>query len=66
MRRFLRKTLRVLVKILYFSCLLLILLGGMALFLLETKPGLRTLIQFSHLYLPGTIKIQQIEVQNLY
>ncbi|KTD67318.1 periplasmic protein [Legionella steelei] len=61
MRRFLRKTLRVLVKILYFSCLLLILLGGMALFLLETKPGLRTLIQFSHLYLPGTIKIQQIE-----
>ncbi|CAM3020649.1 periplasmic protein [Legionella steigerwaltii] len=61
MKRFLVKTLRVLVKILYISCLFLILLGGVGLFLLETKPGLRTLIQFGHLYLPGTIKIRQIE-----
>ncbi|WP_392537464.1 translocation/assembly module TamB domain-containing protein [Legionella sp. 227] len=61
MKRFLLKTLRILVKILYVSCLFIILFAGIALFLLETKSGLRSLIQFSHLYLPGTIKVQQIE-----
>lgn len=61
MKRFLLKTLRLLVKMLYISCLLIILFAGMALFLLETKSGIRSLIQFSHLYLPGTLKVQHIE-----
>lgn len=61
MKRFLAKALRLLVKTLYISCLVVILFGGIVLFLVETKPGLHTLIQFSRLYLPGTIKIQQIE-----
>lgn len=61
MKRFLLKALRILVKILYISCLFIILFAGMALFLLETKSGIRSLIQFSHLYLPGTLKVQQIE-----
>lgn len=61
MKRILIKIIRVLVKTLYISSLFLILLAGIVLFLLDTKPGLHTLIQFSRLYLPGTLKIQQLE-----
>ncbi|KTD73631.1 translocation/assembly module TamB domain-containing protein [Legionella tucsonensis] len=61
MKRILIKILRVLVKTLYISSLFLILLAGIVLFLLDTKPGLHTLIQFSRLYFPGTLKIQQLE-----
>ncbi|PWY56396.1 DUF490 domain-containing protein [Legionella qingyii] len=61
MKRILVKTLHVLVKTLYISSLFLILLGGIALFLLETQSGLHTIIHFSRLYLPGNIKIHQIE-----
>lgn len=61
MKRILIKILRVFVKTLYISSLFLILLAGIVLFLLDTKPGLHALIQFSHLYLPGTLKIQQLE-----
>ncbi|MCE0723393.1 translocation/assembly module TamB domain-containing protein [Legionella resiliens] len=61
MKRILIKFLRVCVKTLYISSLFLILLAGIVLFLLDTKPGLHTLIQFSRLYLPGTLKIQQLE-----
>ncbi|WP_454783153.1 translocation/assembly module TamB domain-containing protein [Legionella sp. WA2022007384] len=61
MKRLLVKTLRVLVKVLYICSLFLILFGGIALFLVGTKSGLRTVIHFSGLYLPGSLKIQQIE-----
>lgn len=61
MKRILIKILRVFVKTLYISSLFLILLAGIVLFLLDTKPGLHALIQFSRLYLPGTLKIQQLE-----
>ncbi|WP_454785885.1 translocation/assembly module TamB domain-containing protein [Legionella sp. WA2024007413] len=61
MNRILVRTLQVLVKVLYISLIFLILLGGIALFLLGTKSGLHTVIQFSRLYLPGSIKVQQIE-----
>ncbi|WP_278044124.1 translocation/assembly module TamB domain-containing protein [Fluoribacter gormanii] len=61
MMRILVKALRLLVKTLYISSLFLILLGGIVLFLLETQSGLHTIIHFSRLYVPGNIKIQQIE-----
>ncbi|OEH45242.1 Translocation and assembly module TamB [Legionella parisiensis] len=61
MRRILLKTLRVIVKTLYIGSLFLILLAGIVLFLLDTKSGLHTLVQFSRLYLPGTLKIEQVE-----
>ncbi len=61
MIRLLIKILRVLVKTFYISSLFLILFAGIILFLLDTKPGLHTVIQIGRLYLPGTLKIQQLE-----
>ncbi|STY28979.1 periplasmic protein [Legionella wadsworthii] len=61
MIRILKKILKVFIKTLYIVTFLLILFAGIALYLLETQPGLNNLIQLTRLYLPGTLKIEQIE-----
>ncbi|MDR3441864.1 MAG: translocation/assembly module TamB domain-containing protein [Legionella sp.] len=52
---------RFLIKSLYIVSLLMLLLAGVAVFLVATTPGLHTLINIGRLYLPGSIKIQQIK-----
>ncbi|MFJ1267270.1 translocation/assembly module TamB domain-containing protein [Legionella lytica] len=52
---------RFLVKTLYFLMLFFILLAGIVVSLISTTPGLETLIDLGRVYIPGTLKIQQIK-----
>lgn len=52
---------RFLVKTLYCLMLFFILLAGIVVSLISTTPGLETLIDLGRVYIPGTLKIQQIK-----
>ncbi len=52
---------RALVKTMYIFLLLVVILAGFAVFLCSTTPGLRLLIGIGNFYLPGTIKIEQLQ-----
>ncbi|MGL5742899.1 MAG: translocation/assembly module TamB domain-containing protein [Legionella sp.] len=52
---------RYLIKTAYVIFLLLLVVSGIAVFLFATTPGLYTVLKLSQWYLPGTLKMQQLE-----